>query len=152
MKLLNEELIILDADVSTAEDCIRLMGQKFEELGYVKEGYADAVVEREAVYPTGLPGKLLNIAIPHTNNLLVNKPAVGVIVPKSDIKFCMMGQRENVLDCSLIMPLVIADSKKQITMLKKMMKIIQDGERLQKIKLSKSKSEIIELLSSLEEE
>ena len=47
MKKLNEALIVLDADVETAEDCIRLAGEMFEKNGYVNAGYADAVVERE---------------------------------------------------------------------------------------------------------
>ena len=38
--MLDERLIVMDADVETAEDCIRLMGKYFEEYGYVKEGYA----------------------------------------------------------------------------------------------------------------
>ena len=60
MKKLNEALIVLDADVETAEDCIRLAGEMFEKNGYVNAGYADAVVEREKEYPTGLPGKGIN--------------------------------------------------------------------------------------------
>ena len=30
MKKLNEALIVLDADIETAEDCIRLAGEMFE--------------------------------------------------------------------------------------------------------------------------
>ena len=83
MKLLDEELVILDADVRTAEECIRLAGEAFLQKGYVKEPYIQAVVERERVYPTGLPGKGIAIAIPHTNNTYVNKPAIGVVIPSS---------------------------------------------------------------------
>lgn len=152
MKLLNEEIIILDADVETAEDAIRMAAELFEKYGYVNEGYADAVIEREKVFPTGLPGKGINIAIPHTNNKLVNHPAVGVIVPKKPVKFSMMGMKENVLDCELILPLVVKDAKQQIDMLKKMMHIISNGELLRQIKDSKSKTEIVSLLSTLEEQ
>ena len=150
--LLDPNLITLGADVETAEDCIRLAAGLFEAHGYVQPGYGDAVVEREAVYPTGLPGKGINIAIPHTNNKLVNRPAVGVVVPNKPVKFSMMGMKDNVLDCDIILPLVVKDSHQQINMLKKMMKIIQDSELLLRIKNSASKEEIIQCLSSLEEE
>ena len=133
MKKLNEALIVLDADVETAEDCIRLAGEMFEKNGYVNAGYADAVVEREKEYPTGLPGKGINIAIPHTNNKLVNEPAVGVIIPKKAVTFSMMGMKENKLECEVILPLVVKDSHQQIGMLKKMMSIIQDGELLKRL-------------------
>jgi len=151
MGLLNKDLIVLDADVKTAEDCIRLSSGLFFELGFVKEGYADAVLEREKVYPTGLPGKDIGIAIPHTNNTLVKKPGIGVIVPKEPVTFCMMGTKDKTLQCELILPLVIQDSKMQVTMLKRIMKIIQDGELLKKIRDARSKDEIVGYLNSLEE-
>ena len=151
MKKLNEALIVLDADVETAEDCIRLAGEMFEKNGYVNTGYADAVVEREKEYPTGLPGKGINIAIPHTNNQLVNEPAVGVIIPKKAVTFSMMGMKENKLECEVILPLVVKDSHQQIGMLKKMMSIIQDGELLKRLRDSKDKTEILSLLSALDE-
>lgn len=151
MSLLNESLIVIGADVETAEDCIRLAAGLFEENGYVKKGYADAVVKREQEYPTGLPGKGINIAIPHTNNQLVNHPAVGVIIPVRPVKFSMMGMKEQVLDCEVILPLVVKDSHQQIDMLKRMMQIIQDSETLTRIRNSGNKAEIISLLGSLEE-
>jgi PTS system galactitol-specific IIA component len=140
----------LDADVETADDCIRLMAGLFEKYDYVKEGYGDAVAAREQEYPTGLPGKEINIAIPHTNNQLVNRPAIGVVIPRKPVEFCMMGMKDTTFDCEVIMPLVVKDSKQQISMLKKMMKIIQDGDLLKRIRDSKSKDEIINCLQSLE--
>ena len=140
MKLLDEELVVMDAEVKTAEDCIRLGGTIFYEKGYVKEGYTQAVIDREKVYPTGLPGKGVAIAIPHTNNTYVNKPAVGVIIPREPVRFCAMGTKDVWLDCEVIIPLVIKDSDMQISMLKQMMKIIQDGELLKKIRDSKDRA------------
>ena len=111
--LLDERLVVLDADVETAEDCIRLMAGLFEKYGYVKPGYGDAVAEREKGFPTGLPGKGINLAIPHTNNALVNKPAVGVIIPRKPVEFAMMGQKDTKLSCEVVLPLVVQDSKRR---------------------------------------
>ena len=149
--LLDERLVVLDADVSSAEDCIRLMAGLFEQYGYVQPGYGDAVAAREKEYPTGLPGKGINLAIPHTNNQLVNAPAVGVIIPRRPVEFARMGMKEKKLSCEVVIPLVVQDSKRQLAMLKKMMKIIQDGELLRRLRDSKDKAEILGCLSSLEE-
>jgi PTS system galactitol-specific IIA component len=149
---LDERFIILDADVESAEDCIRMMGARFEEYGYVKPGYVDAVLQREDELPTGLPGKQYNIAIPHTNNELVIKPAVGVILPRESVAFRMMGMRERTLSCEIIIPLVVKDSKQQVGMLKKMMRVIQDAELLKRIKNSTSVQEVLNCLSVLEDE
>ena len=51
----------------------------------------------------------------------------------------------------MIIPLVIKDSDMQISMLKQMMKIIQDGELLKKIRDSKDRSEILDCLKILED-
>lgn len=150
-KLLDERLIILDADVKTSEDAINLMAGRLEELGYVEHGYADMVCEREKVFPTGLPGKTMSIALPHTDPTLVNKAAVGVIVPKEPVKFKMMGGPETELDVKLIMPLVIKDPNNQLSLLKAMMGVIQDGDLLERIRASHDKQEIIECLHAIEE-
>lgn len=150
--LLDERLIVLDADVNNADDCIRLMAARFEEYGYVRAGYGDAVMEREKTHPTGLPGKGINLAIPHTNNELVLKPAVGVILPRNPVKFGMMGSEGFNLECAVILPLVVKDTKQQIGMLKKISKIIGDGELLKRLRNSKSRAEILDCLSSLNNE
>jgi len=149
MNVLDENLIGLNVDANSAEACIRYAADLFLKHGYVREGYGDAVVLREKTYPTGLPGKGINIAIPHTNNSLVIKPAVGVLIPKAPVEFMMMGTKDKPLSCDLILPLVIKDSRMQITMLRKIMKIIGDSETLAKIKASKSKKEIMQYLGSL---
>ena len=150
-KLLDERLVFVDADVKTAEEAIRLMAGRLQECGYVNEGYADMVIAREKVFPTGLPGKEMSIAIPHTYPTLVIKPAIGVIIPKESVEFDMMGELGHKLDVKLIMPLVIKNSDQQIELLKAMMHVIQDSDRLAKIRASKDKAEILDLLHSLEE-
>lgn len=150
-KLLDERLVFIDVDVKTSEEAIRLMAKRLQECGYVNEGYADMVIAREKVFPTGLPGKAMSIAIPHTDPTLVNKPAIGVIIPKGSVEFDMMGEIGTKLDVKLIMPLVIKNSDQQIELLRAMMHVIQDSERLTKIRESKDKAEIMGLLSSLEE-
>lgn len=151
MGILNKNLVILDADVSSAEECIRKAGDLFFEYGYVAEGYVDEVLEREKIYPTGLPGKGISIAIPHTTNKLVNKPAIGVIIPRKPVQFAMMGTKDSMLDCEIIMPLVIKDSNSQIATLRKLMHIIQDGELLKKIRDSKNEDEVLDCLGMLED-
>lgn len=150
-RLLDERLVFVDADVSTAEEAIRLMAARLQECGYVEDGYAEMVIAREKVFPTGLPGKAMSIAIPHTDPTLVNRPAIGVIIPREPIEFDMMGEIGTKLDVKLIMPLVIKNPGQQIELLKAMMHVIQDGERLMRIRSSRDKSEILELLSGLEE-
>lgn len=152
MGILDEKLICLNVNVSSAEEAIKHMSGILLKNGYVKEGYEEKVIEREKIFPTGLKGKKLALAIPHTDPEYVIKPAVCVIVPQQKVSFGMMGGTpEQRVEAEVIMPLVISDSKKQIEILKKLMFLLEDGEALLKIKNSSSKEEIIQLLSYLEE-
>lgn len=63
-KLLDENLVFIDAEVATSEDAINLMASRLRELGYVKEGYAQMVLDREKVFPTGLPGNRCALQFP----------------------------------------------------------------------------------------
>jgi PTS system galactitol-specific IIA component len=145
MIVIDESLICIDLDCSTAEEVISHMGKLMQEQGYVKESYVRAVVDREKVFPTGLPGVGLSIAIPHTNPEHVIKPTVAIAIPKRPIKFTMMGSTDEVLECSIIMPLAIKNPDMQIQLLKEMMSVIQNEELLKKIKAATDKEEIKKL-------
>ena len=144
----NPNLIVLNAEAATAEDCIRISSKLFIENGYVKKGYEQMVIDREKEYPTGLPGKEINIAIPHTNNTLVNNPAIGVVIPKEPVVFTMMGSNDTLLECSVILPLCITDPGTQITNLNKIIKLIQDTKLLKSIMESESAEGVADLLNN----
>lgn len=150
-RLLDKRLVITDADVSNSTEAIQMMANRLEKYGYVREGYAQMVIDREKVFPTGLPGKTMCIAIPHTDPTLVNSAAIGVLIPKEPVAFDMMGEPGNTLQVSLIFPLVIKNPKQQIDLLKAMMGVIQDSERLEKIRGLKDPDRILELLHELDE-
>lgn len=151
MAVLDKNLIILSADVNNAQECISLGGKILEDNGYVTQGYVEAVLERESVFPTGLMGKEMSIAIPHTESTFVNKPAVAVIIPKKPVKFLAMGSKDQYLDCEIIFPLVVKDAHMQVEMLRKMMKVIQNSALLKQIKEAKSEEEVLQYLAELNE-
>jgi PTS system galactitol-specific IIA component len=152
MKFLEQNLIAFNVDVNNSDEVLRYAADILYRNNYVKELYADALTQREKEYPTGLLGNEISVAIPHTTCSLVNKPGVAVIIPKRPIEFIAMGSYDQHIKCEIIFVLVIKDPEEQLTMLKKMMKIIQNGELLRKIKGTKDKAKIIEYLNLLEEQ
>jgi galactitol PTS system EIIA component len=149
MSILDDKLIFTSLQFSSAEDVIRYIGEEMHKNGYVKDSYIEAVIAREKVYPTGLPGCELSIAIPHTDREHVNKTVIAVGIMENPVEFAMMGNPEEVLKCEIVMCLAISDSKNQIDLLKKLMGVIQDGELLGKIRHSEDKNQIITLLNVL---
>ena len=52
--LFNEELIVLNLEAKDDKDAIRQLANRLFKAGYVKESFIEAIIEREANYPTGL--------------------------------------------------------------------------------------------------
>lgn len=147
--MLKKELIRLNLEAETSEEALRTLAQVFVDNGVAKESYPDAIVLRESKYPTGLPATAFDIAVPHTFAEHVNEPAMGVGILKHPVVFQQMGSPEITLHPQILFMLAITDPKEQITLLRKIMKLIQNPEALNKVRESQSVDEVYELLEPL---
>lgn len=147
--MLKKELIKLGADVETSEQALRMMAQLFVETGVAKSSYPDAIVAREGQYPTALPAAAFDIAVPHTFAEHVNEPAIGICVLKKPVEFRQMGSPDIILYPQLLFMLAITDPKDQITLLRKIMNLIQNSEALNQIKEAESVDEIYSIVNPL---
>lgn len=151
MKILYEELINFDVNVNNYEEAIRYNSNILIEQGFVKDGYAEMVIEREKEFSTGLISTGRGIAIPHTNPTLVNKQAVCVLIPKKPIDFIMMGTTDQIVKADVIFPLVIKEPNSQLTLLKKIVEMLQNDQLIDEIYHCRDKKKIIEMLSFFEQ-
>ena len=79
--MLRKELIRLDVEAKTAEEALRIMAGLFVESGVAKPSYPDAIVAREAQYPTALPAlSLIHILEPEFGPLYVTPPDIDETV------------------------------------------------------------------------
>ncbi|MBP2100567.1 PTS sugar transporter subunit IIA [Enterococcus rivorum] len=147
--LVEENCIFLEAEVETFEEVIQLIGEQFIKNGIAKATYTEAVIQREKIYPTGLPGNGYNIAIPHTDSEHILRPSVGVIVTKKPIEVSMMGSPELKLDCQLFFPLAMEHPKKQLALLRQLMGFFQAKENLTNIYQAKSKAEVLDVVKNI---
>ena len=75
-KLLCEEISILDCDLRSREEAIRLLGGRMHMEGYVDEGYIDSVFKREEVSETAIGSR---VAIPHAFQGHVCRQGIGLL-------------------------------------------------------------------------
>lgn len=147
--LVEEGCIFLEADLKTFDEVIQLIGTQFIKEGIVKESYTEAVIEREKIYPTGLPASGHNIGIPHTDSEHVLRPGVGVVVTREPIEVSMMGSPEIKLKSRLFFPLAMEHPKKQLVLLRQLMKFFQDESKLDKIYQAKTKAEVLDVMRDI---
>ena len=106
--VLRKELVQVHQKYASQEEALRSIAQTFVDLGVVKESFPQAIIDREAVYPTGLPASEFDIAISHCDSDHVNESAIGAVVLDEPFEFEMMGGMGDVpLSVRLIFMLAI---------------------------------------------
>lgn len=142
------DAVIIGLDAGNSEQVIRKLGGKLRNLGYVKENYIEAALEREANMPTGLPlGGEYNAAIPHVDIEYVNQSALGLATLKQDVVFYNMVEKDVEVPCRLVIMLALDQPKSQIEMLQSVAAVLQDPEKVKKLVSAETTEEIFSILS-----
>ena len=143
-----EDAVLIGLEAATNEEVIRVLGGKLRDLGYVKEDFIEAALEREATMPTGLPlGGEYNAAIPHVDIEYVNHSALGLATLAEDVVFYNMVESDVEVPCRLVIMLALDQPKSQIEMLQSVAAVLQAPEIVQGLVNAKTTQEIFELLS-----
>ena len=129
-------------DIFTAEsgahtqDMLKLVAHKLNELGYVKDGYAEVLIEREQDHPTGLAVKdLINVAIPHADAEYVLRQAIVIIAhPDSCFRFRKMDEPEEPICVEIVFLMVVKESDGYLRFLSDLTELLQDREFIQTMK------------------
>lgn len=145
--LLRKELVNVNLEASSQEDLLRKLAGEFLEEGLVKPSFPQAILDREAVYPTGLPAVAFDIAIPHCAASNVIETSMAVATLAHPVEFQQMGSAEITLHPEVVFMLAIQDPDKQLETLQKIMGVIQDRDLLVKIRSSRDADELYGLLS-----
>lgn len=141
------ENLILPLNADDKEDAIMQLGDLLYRNGYVKETFTPAVLARESCFATGLPTKIMGIAIPHTDSIHVNKRAIAVGILSKPVRFCIMGDLEDTeTDVSLIMMLAVPDKKDVMTVLEQVMGIIKRENFLKDLSETQDREKILMML------
>ena len=143
-----DEAVIIGLDAGNSEQVIRKLGGKLRNLGYVKENFIEAALEREANMPTGLPlGGEYNAAIPHVDIEYVNQSALGLATLKQDVVFYNMVENDVEVPCRLVIMLALDQPKSQIEMLQSVAAVLQDPEMVKKLVSAETPEDIFSILS-----
>jgi len=140
-------LVFRDLEFSTSTEVLNFLSSKLYERGYVKKEYQIAIIEREKIYPTGLPSRDIKVAIPHATHTLVNKAALSVGILKTPVEFRSMGDSNIKLNVQIIIMLALKEPHGHIEMLKKIVKLIKNPEILKSIINAYSIEEVLNKLN-----
>lgn len=148
--LLNSSLIHLDVIAENKDDAIKILANSLISNGYAKKSYLEAVLERERVFPTGLPTKGVGVAIPHTDTIHVINPAIALAVLKDPVKFNEMGNPTNEIDVRLVFMLAIKNPDAQLILLQQLIGLFRGAAFLSKLAKARNKQEVCSLIKDLD--
>ncbi len=118
-------LVYRDLEFNDKNEVLNFLAEKLYDEKFVKEGYQEAVVKREAEYPTALPAEI-KVAIPHCDHNLVNEPAIAMGVLKNTVDFQAMDDPSMTLGVKIVIMLALNEPHGHITMLQKIIGLIQN--------------------------
>lgn len=146
---LDTNLFFRNKEFNSSEEVETFIADQLKKNGYVKDGYKEALLDREKEYPTGLPSDEPRVAIPHANADLVNKTTIVVITLKDPVIFKNMGDVTEDLKIKIVIGLVIAEPHSQVKVLQRIMGIVEDEDLRQKIVNADSNEKLMNLMKKV---
>ncbi|AOT72632.1 PTS sugar transporter subunit IIA [Geosporobacter ferrireducens] len=129
------------------KEVLRQMATLLYQAGYVEDSFIDAIIQREDIFPTGLPIESYGVAIPHTDPHHVNKPMIAVATLEKPVNFSVMGNPEEKTEVGIVFMLAMKNSSSQLQLLSNLMNVIQDTMLLKKIYKTRNEKELLEILN-----
>jgi PTS system galactitol-specific IIA component len=128
--LVLEDLILDDLDAGTREEALRRMAEILVQRGFCKPQFVQAILDREAAHPSGLPMPGLKIAIPHTDADHVNRSALLFARLRKAVEFRSMGSPDEKLQVGMISMFALKEKKLIGDLLETLLTVYQHEEVL----------------------
>lgn len=146
--LFDPKVILLNVEAKNADEALVILARKLESEGYVKETFAQAILDREAEFSTGLPGFGRGVAIPHADPHHVNASVLAVATLKDPVQFRMMGNHDELIEVEVMFMLALKESHSHMSVLQSLMDVIQNESLLTQIKEAATPEALYALMSA----
>lgn len=145
--LFSRELVFANEDANDFKDLVNNLSLILEQKGYVKNSFRDALLEREANYPTGLQLNTTGVAIPHTDDIHVLKDAIVIIKLKEPITVMAMATENQEVHVKFVFMLLLKKECSHIDALQRLMDLFTDDSIMDKLKKENEAEELYNLVS-----
>ena len=116
-KKIKNNISVINEEVKNWQESISISTQALYSQGYVKEEFSQACINREKIFPTGIPSAV-PIAIPHAEGDYVIQESVCVLHLKEPVGFSRMDNPDDSVSVRLVINLAIQNNN-QVLLLKK---------------------------------
>jgi len=120
MNILREDLVFAQKHFESKKEAILFLVGQLKEKGYIYDTFANAVIEREEKYPTGLYLGKINVAIPHTETKHVKQSGVAILTLGKPVTFKKMDDPSQTIPVLIIFLLAISEPNEYVQFLYKL--------------------------------
>ncbi len=113
-----DNILVVRSQKSSRNEVLRELAEAVIKAGFAKEGFYEALLDRENNFPTGLHTDQIEIAIPHADAEWTVKPSVTIGILENPVKFEPMGGTGGEVNAKLVFLLTINDPKEHINFLR----------------------------------
>jgi len=146
--LFDPALVCLQVEASDKKEAVSVLAEALHAARKVRESFLEAVLEREAGYPTGLPTPGAAIAIPHTDVQHCIEPAVAVGTLRDAVEFEEMGSPGSALEVRIVFLLSITNPEDHVEWLSRLSSAFHSPELASKLLESTNAEQACRLLQA----
>ena len=139
---------LIHATRCSAADAVSVLNRQLVERGFTAPEYRDAVVERELVFPTGLP-TVPPVAIPHADPDFVHQTAAALGIFREPIEFLEMGNPDNKLRVHLVFMLALTEKEAAVELLGQLTRVFRHSEDLYHLQAAQTAGEATTILNQM---
>lgn len=144
--LLSSKVVKLDFAANDQTDALSSLADALFAAGMVTDEYKEAILQREANFPTGLATATYGVAIPHCDADKVLEPQVGFMRLDHPVTFHQMGDNTEI-QVEFIIMLALKKSEDQLTMLQKLMELFQNQAAMDRLKDARDADDVVAVLT-----
>lgn len=116
-------------DFHSCQQALAHIGEEMLAKGVVHDTYPAALLEREAVFPTGIALEQHAVAIPHCEAVHAKSPALYLIRPDNPVTF-QQADDDADIGVSLIIALIVENPAAQLKLLRRLFSELQNPDTL----------------------
>ncbi len=145
---IEEENILPNIKVSSADEVIERLGRVFCESGFITEKYIPAVIEREKRYPTGLKTEYGYVAIPHADSTEVKMSGFAIATLVDPVIFKSMEDGIEEFPVDIVIMMAVKDPGSVVYVLQKVVALLRNKPALDAIRVAEFPSEIKNVITN----
>lgn len=149
-ELIAADSVMCRVRAGSRDEVLKLAADHLKRAGYVTDGFFQALLERENMFPTGICFGDTCVAIPHAEPGFVKKPVMLIMTLERPVRFVNMEDCEAEIPVEIVFVLAFTDSEKHLNVLQRLSALIRDSGTAAALREAGNEGKLREVLKNSE--